>query len=184
MSGNKECFENLILISNGPVVDGFVGNNAKIAGKGTFCFKIEDSKGRLHTIKLPNSAYIPGMKLTLLSPQHWAASNGDDEDGTYIKMGKSGCWLVWDHARFSKYVPLDTGTNTPIFNTAPGSFNYRAFEATYLSMDASNIRQPTVSFNKLNSLPMKTSTVPTMTTLKMRQMRESILMMKRYLLTI
>jgi hypothetical protein len=150
MSGNKECFENLMLISNGPVVDGFAGNKAKIAGKGTFCFKIEDSKGRLHTIKLPNSAYIPGMKLTLLCPQHWAASTGDDEDGTYIKMGKNGCWLVWDHARFSKYVPLEKSTNTPIFNTAPGSFNYRAFEATHLSMDASNIRQPTVSFNNLH----------------------------------
>jgi hypothetical protein len=93
MSGNRDCFENLMLISNGPVVDGFAGNKAKIAGKGTFCFKIEDSKGRLHTIKLPNSAYIPGMKLTLLCPQHWAASTGDSEDGTYIKMGKNGCWL-------------------------------------------------------------------------------------------
>jgi hypothetical protein len=90
MSGNKECFENLMLISNGPVVDGFAGNKAKIAGEGTFCFKIEDSKGRLHTIKLPNSAYIPGMKLTLLCPQHWAEASGDDEDG-----GKLYKWFMY-----------------------------------------------------------------------------------------
>lgn len=36
------------------------------------------------------------------------------------------------------------------FYTAPGSFNYRAFEATYLAMDASHLRQQTVSFNNLH----------------------------------
>jgi hypothetical protein len=41
------------------------------AGTGTFCFKIEDKQGNLHTIKLYGSAYVPGLPMTPLCPQNW-----------------------------------------------------------------------------------------------------------------
>jgi hypothetical protein len=44
--------------------------------------------------------------------------------------------------------PIGPTTNTPTFHTAPGSFNYQAFKATYLAYDASAIRSPTVTFDQ------------------------------------
>jgi hypothetical protein len=115
-------------------------------GIGTFCFKLEDEKGQLHTIKLHKSLYVPGLSTTLLCPQQWTQQ--DKDPGTYIRTAENGVWLVWNKEKCKKFVPLDTTTNTPTFFTAPGSFNYRAFEATYLAAyDASHIKQPTVTFN-------------------------------------
>jgi hypothetical protein len=112
MSGNVKCFENLKPVLSGSV--GGIAGGLSIQGTGTFCFKIEDSTGKLHTIKLHNSLYVPNLPNTLLCPQHW--SQQDDVEGTFF--------------------------------TAPGSFNYQAFEATYLSaFDASHIRPPTVSID-------------------------------------
>eukprot|EP00956_Cyclotella_meneghiniana_P025434 scaffold53086_cov60-Cyclotella_meneghiniana.AAC.2 len=144
MSSNKDCFQDLVQFS--PSVEG-VGGSLEAKGKGTFCFKLEDESGKLHTIKLPNSLYVPNLKRTLLCPQHW--SQLDDNDGTYIKNDKHGCWLVWNKGKSKKFVPLDTRTNTPIFRSAPSSFNYRAFEATYYAMDAAFANRQTVTFNNL-----------------------------------
>ena len=147
MSANKSCFENLKPITGSMV--GGIASGLPAAGIGTFCFKLEDCKGKIHTIKLFNSLYVPGLQTTLLCPQHWSQqdkSNSKD-DGTYIKTCSNGVWLVWGQHKFKKFVPLDANTNTPTFQTAPGSFNYQAFEATYLAYDASSPRQHTVKFN-------------------------------------
>ena len=53
------------------------GAGATIAGIGTFVFTIEDDEGQYHTIKLPNSLYIPSAKGLLLCPQHWAQEAKD-----------------------------------------------------------------------------------------------------------
>jgi hypothetical protein len=143
MSGNRNCFEDLKPLDS--AVGGIAGGLA-VKGRGTFCFKLEDSNGKRHTIKLYNSLYVPGLPTTLLCPQHWTQL--DDDDGTYIKSGKNGVWLVWGRHRFKKFVPLDPSTNTPTFYTAPGSFNYQAFETTYLACDASHIRRTTVLFDE------------------------------------
>ena len=131
MSPVKDCFQDLRYFKE--FVGGIVGG-LPAKGVGTFCFKIEDDTGRVHTIKLPNSLFVPGLPKTLLCPQHWAQK---DKSGTYMKMESEGCWLVWNGGKCNKFVPLDPKTNTPTFQTAPGSFNYRAFEATFLAMDAS-----------------------------------------------
>jgi hypothetical protein len=90
MSSNRNCFKNLKPL-NGPTVGGIAGG-LQIQGVGTFCFKLEDSKGKVHTIKLFNSMYVPELPTTLLCPQHW--SQQDNDAGTYIKNDKDGCWLV------------------------------------------------------------------------------------------
>jgi len=43
---------------------------------------------------------------------------------------------VWNKGKSTKFVPLDSKTNTPSFFTAPGTFHYRASEATFLAYDA------------------------------------------------
>ena len=153
MSGVRECFQDLKDIDDPAILAKGIAGGLQIKGSGTFCFKLEDDKGKLHTIKLPNSAYIPGLPVTLLCPQHWSQSaeaNGEDgKNGTYIKQEAYGCRLVWNEGNNAKFVPLDPKTNTPTFNTAPGSFNYQAFEAMYLAMDASVVRKQTVSFHDL-----------------------------------
>ncbi len=48
-----------------------------IKGTGTFKFHIKDNKGGVHLIKIPNSKYVPDLKVCLLSPHHWAQESKD-----------------------------------------------------------------------------------------------------------
>jgi hypothetical protein len=48
-----------------------------IKGSGTFKFHIEDNKGGVHLIKIPNSKYVPDLRVCLLSPHHWAQEAKD-----------------------------------------------------------------------------------------------------------
>jgi hypothetical protein len=58
-------------------VDG-INDGLAIAVEGTFRFTITDDDGKHHTIQIPNSLYLPGLKSCLLSPQHWAQAAGDN----------------------------------------------------------------------------------------------------------
>ncbi len=48
-----------------------------IQGTGTFKFHIKDNKGGVHLIKIPNSKYIPDLKMCLLVPHHGAQEAKD-----------------------------------------------------------------------------------------------------------
>ena len=76
LSGNKEHFEDLQLYK-GKEVTGISGG-LEIAGEGTFVFNIQSNDGIIDTIKIPRSLYVPGIKLLLLSPQHWAETARDN----------------------------------------------------------------------------------------------------------
>jgi hypothetical protein len=69
MANAPHLFEDLHLIDNAGEVNG-IGDGLEIKGKGTFKFYIEDDNGKIHTIKIPNSLYLPDLKQCLLSPQH------------------------------------------------------------------------------------------------------------------
>ncbi len=43
-----------------------------IKGTGTFKFHIKDDKRAVHLIKVPNSKYMPELKICLLLPHQWA----------------------------------------------------------------------------------------------------------------
>ncbi len=64
------------LDKQGERVDGIEGG-LKILGHGTFRFNIEDDKGEVHTIRIPNSVFVPGLRYCLLSPQHWVQMAND-----------------------------------------------------------------------------------------------------------
>jgi hypothetical protein len=133
MSPRKECVQDSKPVEVATVTGiagGFVTNT-----QGTFCFNIEEDTGHIHTIKLPGSLYILNLPQTLLCPQHWAQL--DDDEGTYIKSTSTGCWLVWNKDCSRKFVPMDPKTNTSMFLSARGTFDYHAFEATFIACDAS-----------------------------------------------
>jgi hypothetical protein len=69
--GNQpDQFENL-RTHDDTEVEGIQGGLG-IKGTGTFKFHIEDDKEGVHLIKIPNSKYVPDLKVCLLSPHHWA----------------------------------------------------------------------------------------------------------------
>ena len=76
MVKSKDYFEDLVLDEQGERVDGIEGG-LKILGRGTFRFNIKDDEGEVHTIRIPNSVFVPGLRYCLLSPQHWAQMAND-----------------------------------------------------------------------------------------------------------
>jgi hypothetical protein len=48
-----------------------------IKGTGTFKFHIKDDEGEVHLMKIPNSKYVPDLKMCLLAPHHWAQETKD-----------------------------------------------------------------------------------------------------------
>ena len=51
---------------------------SEIKGIGTFCFTIEDDNGMVHSIEIPDSFYLPDLRLTLLVPQHLSKTSQDN----------------------------------------------------------------------------------------------------------
>jgi hypothetical protein len=128
MANTPHLFENLHLINDVGEVNG-IGDGLAIKGKGTFKFSIKDDNGNIHTIKIPNSLYLPGLKQCLLSPQHWAQEVGDGK--TWMGNFERECVLNW-HWGGKKTVLF----NTPIFTTAPSSRAYRVFATTFEALEA------------------------------------------------
>jgi len=93
----SSLFEDLHLINNAGEVNG-IGKGLAIKRKGTFMFSLEDDNGKNHTIKIPNSLYLPGLKQCLLSPQHWAQEAGDGKHGWGI-LSTSVCSIGTGEAR-------------------------------------------------------------------------------------
>ncbi len=125
MSSQKECFQDLKLKDMGQV--GGISNGLKVEGVGTFKFHLTDDQGITHQIKIPNSLYVPGLKLTLLSPQHWAQQVRDDvpcPNGTGASLNGTKVVLYWNQQKHSATVTYDPSTNTPTIRSTPGHFNY------------------------------------------------------------
>ena len=55
-----------------------VGNGKlKVESMGTFIFNVDDEFGKIMTVQIPNSVYVPELGRTLICPQHWAKEDGD-----------------------------------------------------------------------------------------------------------
>jgi hypothetical protein len=139
MANAPHLFEDLQLTDDAGEVRG-IGNELAIEGKGTFKFLLEDNQGKIHTIKIPNSLYLSGLKQCLLSPQHWAQEAGDGQ--TWMGNFERECVLHW-HGGGKKTVFFDPSTNTPILTTAPSSRAYRAFATTFKALEAPYYRKET-----------------------------------------
>ena len=59
MANAPHLFEDHHLTNNAGEVDRIVGDGLAIKGKKMFKFSIEDDNGNIHSIKTPNSLYLP-----------------------------------------------------------------------------------------------------------------------------
>jgi hypothetical protein len=140
MTNAPHLFENLHLTNDAGEING-IGEGLAVKGKGMFKFLLEDNNGKTHTIKIPNSLYLPGLKQCLLLPQHWAQEAGDGQ--TWMGNFERECVLNW-HGGGKKTVFFDPSTNMPIFTTAPSSHAYHAFATTFEAPEAPYYRKETV----------------------------------------
>jgi hypothetical protein len=138
MCKDKHRFENLVLACAAQRVGG-ISKGLAIEGKGTLVIDMNDDTGKPHRVKIPNSLYLPGLKMCLLSPQHWAQEVGDDyplPHGTRMENTAHSCVLRWGQGKFSKTILFNPSTNTPIFHTSPSTSSYRAFVNTFMACEA------------------------------------------------
>jgi hypothetical protein len=75
---------------------GGISKGLMIQGKGTLVLKINNNTGKYHHFCIPNSHYLPGLRMCLLSPQHWVQEARDNyplPNGTRIESNKIKCIL-------------------------------------------------------------------------------------------
>ncbi len=119
-------------------VEGIQGG-LSIKGTGTFKFHIKDDEGGVHLIKIPNSKYIPDLKVCLLSPHHWVQEANDYypvPKETKMDTNKEALTLIWNQQKYRRTIPYHPLTKTPSFRTAPALRTYRAFVALFEAAEA------------------------------------------------
>jgi hypothetical protein len=113
---------------------GGIQGGLDIKGTGMFKFHIEDDKGGVHLIKIPNSKYVPDLKVCLLLPHHWVLEAKDHypvPKGTKTDTNDEALTLIWNQRRHRWTNPNHPLTNTPSFRTTPALRTYRAFVALF-----------------------------------------------------
>ncbi len=86
---------------NNTEVEGIQGG-LDIKGTGTFKFHIKDDKGVVQLIKIPNSKYVPDLKVCLLLPHHWVQEAKDHypvPKGTKMATNNKALTLIWNQRR-------------------------------------------------------------------------------------
>lgn len=94
---------------------------------GTVKWKIEDDKGKIHKINLPNTYYSPTSKKRLLFPQHWAQKAGDNfpiHNGTWYVTYANKIELQWDQRWYTCTVYFSPHRNLGVMRTAPSIKKY------------------------------------------------------------
>jgi hypothetical protein len=143
MGNDRRWFENLIVARAAQHIGG-ISKGFAIKGKGTLVFNINDDTGKPHRIKIPNSLFLPGLKMCLLLPQHWAQEAGDNyplPHGTRMENNAHSCVLRGGQGKFLKTIPFDPATNTPIFRTSLSTSSYCAFMNTFIACEAPFFRR-------------------------------------------
>ncbi len=110
-----------------------------IKGTGTFKFHIKDDEGEVHLVKIPNSKYVPDLKVHLLLPHHWAQEAKDHYPvlkGAKMDTDNEAQMLIWNQRRHRRTIPYHPLTNTPSFRTTPALGTYRAFVALFEAAEA------------------------------------------------
>ena len=104
-------------------IKGFGGAKVWEVWCGMIKWCIEDDTGVRHTLIIPNSYYVPQVKVCLLSPQHWAqARTGVDKNGGAGTMTTvTTCTLFWNNKSAFRTIPIDVkGNNVATFYMTTG----------------------------------------------------------------
>jgi hypothetical protein len=138
MGNDKRIFKNLVLACTAQRVRG-ISKGLAIEGKGTLVVTINNDNGKPYRIKILNSLYLPGLRMYLLLPQHWAQEARDNHpwpNGTRIEINAHSFKLFWGQGCFVKTIPFDNATNMPIFYTLPSITGYCTFVHTFQALEA------------------------------------------------
>jgi hypothetical protein len=89
----------------GKQVQGFGNTISKITMQRTVKWAVYDDEGKRRQIKVPNSYYVSGCQMRLLSPQHWAQELRDNyprPDGTLCLTYHDRVELLWNQQKHVK----------------------------------------------------------------------------------
>ncbi|KAG7371263.1 hypothetical protein IV203_019833 [Nitzschia inconspicua] len=95
--------------------------NGSATLRGTVAWHVADDDGVTRRLLIPNTYYIPGLPLRILSPQHLAQELRPHEtrpDGTYLTCYSDRIQLTWLDRRFLLTAPLNDA-NVGIARTVP-----------------------------------------------------------------
>ena len=130
MANRKGQFDGDLKLVDGDHQLNGIGSGIAIKGIGTYKFKLEDDNGQVHTIRIPNSQYVPFLKRVLLAPHHWAQEAQDkapNPQGTWMATYDDCIILYWNQGKSKCTIFLSTNTNTPLTRTALGTKSYQAY---------------------------------------------------------
>ena len=107
--------------------------SARIEGVGTVQWKIEDDRGKIHTLEIKNTLYLPNLHKAILSPQH-TAKNCDWTSTTetslttkayesYFKFGPKG--------EFQRTATHAIDTDVPDIRASASCQSYFAYAAEF-----------------------------------------------------
>ena len=111
-------------------IKGFGGAKAYEVWTGTIHWDWEDDQGKIHTMVIPNSYYVPEGKVRLLSPQHWAQTrkNSEKRGGAGEMTTGTEVVLFWNDRQSRRTIPIDThGNNVATFHLASGYKQYHNY---------------------------------------------------------
>jgi hypothetical protein len=140
----------------------------EIKGTGTFKFYIEDDNRGVHLIKIPNSKYVPDLKVCFLSPHHWVQEAKDHyplPKGMKMEEDDEALMLILQQRKHRQTIPYHPLTSTPSFQTALALRTYRTFVALYEAAEAQYycrehvLQMPADSTSPQNSRQRRTCTL-------------------------
>ena len=131
MSNNKNHFVGRVTpVRTSNVIR--VNRTLPIRGTGTVVWKLNDDEGRTHVFKIHGTLYVPGLKNSILSPQHWADQvHANDCTSAWEVTRRDTTTLHWNDGETKRTIPLSKGTNTPIVLPSQGTNQYRLSKAVF-----------------------------------------------------
>jgi hypothetical protein len=103
-----------------------IGGNAMATYVGTVRWSIEDNDGKRHDFLIPNTYYNEQCPYRLLSPQHWSAEIGAEQQAWSATDSKA-VTLFWEKNRYKRTIRLDGSTNVALLRTAPTYHGFHSF---------------------------------------------------------
>ena len=108
-----------------------IGGSVSGIKRGTLKWHIEDDQGKVHTLLLPGSYFVPGSPSRLLSPQHWAQIAKDNKPkprGTWCATYDDTIVIQWNQRSCTRTIRLDpSNSNVATIYSAPGFAKFHAF---------------------------------------------------------
>ena len=99
-------------------IKGYNGSYSKTK-VGTVKWNIQDDNGKVHSITLPGTYYVPDAEIRMLSPQHWAQVTNDIRGTSSTTFGDIMV-LRWNKLKYQKIIPIcPKGTNNVGIMSSP-----------------------------------------------------------------